>query len=298
MSSNKSTGLKRNTIDKFYTSPDTVQTCIQCIKDTIAIQPGDLCIEPSAGNGAFIPEIKLLSNHSMFYDLEPGHDEIKKQDYLTLEHDVINGQKIHIIGNPPFGRQSSLAIRFIKKSAIFCDSICFILPKSFKKDSLKKAGVGTLALLETHYSNRLGGDVNQTFLHKQKEWIEIARYTTPKQNFILSAYEKVNGVDEYEKVHFKFIEATDSSNPTSFYCLGNTYLTKLKNLEKAYNAFGKSVQIDSTYAEGFLGLGKTMILKRNYKSAILFFNKGLGTVIISLMAIPLDKPSIKRVQVR
>lgn len=147
--------------------------------------------------------------------------------------------------------------------------------KIMKKDSLKKAGVGTLALLETHYSNRLGGDVNQTFLHKQKEWIEIARYTTPKQNFILSAYEKVNGVDEYEKVHFKFIEATDSSNPTSFYCLGNTYLTKLKNLEKAYNAFGKSVQIDSTYAEGFLGLGKTMILKRNYKSAILFFNKGL-----------------------
>jgi len=138
MSSNKSTGLKRNTIDKFYTSPDTVQTCIQCIKDTIAIQPGDLCIEPSAGNGAFIPEIKLLSNHSMFYDLEPGHDEIKKQDYLTLEDHVINGQKIHIIGNPPFGRQSSLAIRFIKKSAMFCHSICFILPKSFKKDSLKK----------------------------------------------------------------------------------------------------------------------------------------------------------------
>ena len=47
-------------------------------------------------------------------------------------------KKIHIIGNPPFGRQSSLAIKFIKKSAEFCDSISFILPKSFKKDSLKK----------------------------------------------------------------------------------------------------------------------------------------------------------------
>ena len=46
--------------------------------------------------------------------------------------------KIHVIGNPPFGRQSSLAIKFIKKSCEFCNSVSFILPKSFKKDSLKK----------------------------------------------------------------------------------------------------------------------------------------------------------------
>jgi hypothetical protein len=44
---------------------------------------------------------------------------------------------IHIIGNPPFGRQSSTAIKFIKKSCLFCNSLSFILPKSFKKDSLK-----------------------------------------------------------------------------------------------------------------------------------------------------------------
>ena len=147
--------------------------------------------------------------------------------------------------------------------------------KTMKKDSLKNANIGTLALLETHYSNRLGGDVDQTFLYKEKDWIEIARYITPKRNFILSTYEKVNGVDDYEKVHFKFIEATDSLNPTSFYCLGNTYLTKLKNLEKAYNAFGQSVRLDSTYSEGFLGLGQTMVQKRNFKSAVNFFNKGL-----------------------
>jgi hypothetical protein len=48
-----------------------------------------------------------------------------------------NYNKIHVIGNPPFGRQSSMAINFIKKSAEFCDSISFILPKSFKKESLK-----------------------------------------------------------------------------------------------------------------------------------------------------------------
>ncbi len=147
--------------------------------------------------------------------------------------------------------------------------------KIMKKDSLKNANIGALALLETHYSNRLGGDVDQTFLFKEKEWVEISRYITPKRNFIFSTYEKVKDINEYEKAHFEFIKATDSLNPTSFYCLGNTYLTKYKNLEKAYNAFGQSVRLDSTYSEGFLGLGQTMVQKRNYNSAIDFFNKGL-----------------------
>ena len=47
---------------------------------------------------------------------------------------------LHFIGNPPFGRQSSLAKKFIKHICS-CDktkTIAFILPKSFKKDSLKK----------------------------------------------------------------------------------------------------------------------------------------------------------------
>lgn len=47
-------------------------------------------------------------------------------------------KKIHIIGNPPFGHQSSLAIKFIKKCCEFSNTISFILPKSFKKESMKK----------------------------------------------------------------------------------------------------------------------------------------------------------------
>ena len=137
----QTTGLKRKTIDKFYTSANIVDVCIKLIKENIVIQKTDLCIEPSAGNGAFINGIKLLSNHYKFYDLEPENDEIIKKDYLEYDYNGIikePNSKIHIIGNPPFGRQSSLAIKFIKKSCKYCDSISFILPKSFKKDSLKK----------------------------------------------------------------------------------------------------------------------------------------------------------------
>lgn len=132
-------GLKRNTIDKFYTKTDVVKQIGIFIKNNLDINKEDLIIEPSAGNGSFINVIKNLSNNYIFLDIHPENHEIIKQDYLTFDFNSNNHNKnIHIIGNPPFGRQSSLAIKFIKKSCEFCSSLSFILPKSFKKDSKKK----------------------------------------------------------------------------------------------------------------------------------------------------------------
>jgi predicted RNA methylase len=135
----QSRGLFRNTVDKFYTKSSVVDFCLEKISQNIVINRyNDIIIEPSAGNGAFVEGIKALSNKCLFYDIEPENAEIIKQDYLLLcDVEIMQGQKIHIIGNPPFGRQSSLAIQFIKKSCKFCDSMSFILPRSFKKDSLK-----------------------------------------------------------------------------------------------------------------------------------------------------------------
>lgn len=157
----QTTGLKRNTMDKYYTKKSVVDQCLTHIKNTIDIQRYtvdntndkvevfDLVLEPSAGNGAFIDGIKSLTDNYLFYDLKPQNDEVEQQDYLELDlHKLktnceyfIGGNdwtRFHVIGNPPFGRQSSLAIKFIKKSCEFADTISFILPKSFKKDSMKK----------------------------------------------------------------------------------------------------------------------------------------------------------------
>ena len=133
-------GLKRNTIDKYYTSSSVTTKCIQHLKENIVISDNDLLIEPSAGNGSFINDLQSISSNCFFYDIKPEHTLIKTQDYLELDVNTFKNQtnKIHVIGNPPFGRQSSLAIKFIKKSATFCDYISFILPKSFKKKSMQK----------------------------------------------------------------------------------------------------------------------------------------------------------------
>ena len=133
------TGLKRDTTDKYYTKLDIVEDCKVQIEKHINIKENDLIIEPSAGNGSFIKIIKELTKNHKFYDLIPENKEIIKQDFLLLDVDKIIEpyKKIHIIGNPPFGRQSSLAIQFIKKCCEFANTISFILPKSFKKDSNK-----------------------------------------------------------------------------------------------------------------------------------------------------------------
>lgn len=132
-------GLHRNIIDKFYTKNDVVNMCMNIIISKINISENDLIIEPSAGNGSFINAIKSITNNYKFYDIEPEHKEIEKQNYLELNiFDLKKYNKIHVIGNPPFGRQSSHAIKFIKKSCDFCDSVSFILPRSFKKNSMKK----------------------------------------------------------------------------------------------------------------------------------------------------------------
>ena len=137
----QTTGLKRDTIDKFYTKQNVAQNCSNIAQQLLNIDNEiDVVIEPSAGNGAFIDTLTKICSNCLFYDIQPEHESIITQDYLSLDYLNILipdlNTRYHIIGNPPFGRQSTLAIKFIKYSSQYCDSISFILPKSFKKDSM------------------------------------------------------------------------------------------------------------------------------------------------------------------
>lgn len=131
--------LQRTTIDKYYTNPTTVDLCIEYIKKYIYMNDCDVIIEPNASDGAFIDGIKSLTYNQLFYDIEPSNEKIIRMNFLELDIRVSGlygtENKIHIVGKPPFGNRASLAIRFIKKACEFANTISFILPKSFKKDS-------------------------------------------------------------------------------------------------------------------------------------------------------------------
>ncbi len=132
------TGLKRKGKEKYYTSHAVVKKLLVSYNKIVGKNDRDLWIEPSAGNGSFTSH--LGDRNLLSYDIEPESPDILKQDFLKLNLNSSFHIPLHFIGNPPFGRQSSIAIQFIKRITA-CDktkSLAFILPKSFKKDSLKR----------------------------------------------------------------------------------------------------------------------------------------------------------------
>ena len=210
-------GLKRNTIDKYYTKLSIVDICIELIKKYIDISINDLIIEPSAGNGSFINNIKLLSSNYKFYDLEPEHEEIIKQDFLEIDYKKLNN--VHIIGNPPFGRQSSMAIKFIKKCCLFSKSISFILPKSFKKDSMKK------------YFNKHYHLVHEFDLPEKSFLINNIECDVPCI-FQIWIYKEEVRIENNKKIPLKFIFTKKEDNPDiSFRRVGVNAGTIMKEIE-------------------------------------------------------------------
>lgn len=135
----KKTGLNRDVIDKFYTKTDIANKYIKIVKKYV--NNINLIIEPSAGNGSFLKGLKENFNNIdiLAFDIKPEHKDIKQQDYLDIDNKLISEWKNKntlVIGNPPFGRQSSMAKKFIKVNCKFAKYIGFILSKSFKKPSM------------------------------------------------------------------------------------------------------------------------------------------------------------------
>jgi len=71
-----------------------------------------------------------------FFDIEPKNDLIQKVDFLKWQPALTNG-KIHVIGNPPFGKNSKDAINFFNHAAGFADTISFIMPRTFSRESMQ-----------------------------------------------------------------------------------------------------------------------------------------------------------------
>jgi len=138
--------FRKNTKDQFYTNDRVAASCVQRIMDALPLTREYLWVEPSAGNGAFLRPLPA-SCSTIGLDIEPKAKGILSQDYLTWQPPL--GKEMIVFGNPPFGRQSSLAKAFISKSCEYATVIAFILPKSFTKPSMIRAFDRTFHLLQS-----------------------------------------------------------------------------------------------------------------------------------------------------
>ena len=134
-------------LDQFYTKPEVAKKCysivVGILQDINKIQ----FIEPAAGTGSFFelfPNKQIQYNKNKYktrlgFDIDPKTNEIKKKDFLTEDintHTLLPKHKVIIVGNPPFGNRSKIAIKFFNRSTEYADTVAFIVPLQFKKWSV------------------------------------------------------------------------------------------------------------------------------------------------------------------
>jgi hypothetical protein len=134
--------FRTNAADKFYTKDAVAKACVDKLISTCPSVVGGswLWIEPSAGGGAFLRAMPPGVRH-VGVDIEPGGPGIVQADFLNWSAPAAEQQRKVIIGNPPFGRQGSLAKKFIMRacSSVGADIVAFVLPRSFVKPSMSRA---------------------------------------------------------------------------------------------------------------------------------------------------------------
>lgn len=136
MTDNKPTTeqVRESGMDKFYTIPAISEKCLRTIGEKYDWNTWDLVVEPSAGNGSFLT--KIPTTKKVGIDIAPEHIDIIKKDFF--EYKPQSGlSNILVVGNPPFGRISSLAVKFFNHSAEWCNVIAFIIPKTFRRINLQ-----------------------------------------------------------------------------------------------------------------------------------------------------------------
>jgi hypothetical protein len=146
MTTTDTTAVRVNGLDKFYTIPSVARHCIETVGARIDWTQY-LVIEPSAGNGSFLLQIPTTNRIGL--DIAPEHPEIIACDFFTYEPPPAP-PRILVLGNPPFGRNSSTAVQFFNHAAKWSSIIAFIVPRTFRRVSVQNRLDPSFHLVHDH----------------------------------------------------------------------------------------------------------------------------------------------------
>lgn len=119
-------------LDQFYTNPEYAREFLAAVELHTDLSRADIVLEPSAGSGSFY---NLLDpQRRVGLDLDPRAPGVIQQNFF--EYQPPENKRIITIGNPPFGKNSNLAVKFFNRAGEFSDIIAFIIPRTFRKASI------------------------------------------------------------------------------------------------------------------------------------------------------------------
>jgi N6-adenosine-specific RNA methylase IME4 len=121
--------------DRYFTKRPLARRLYEITQAMIAEQQieFDCWLEPAAGGGAFFD--LLPADNRLGIDIDPREVEgVIEHDFFS--YDGLGARVYGTIGNPPFGKNANMAIKFFNRCAKISSFVAFILPRTFKKDSV------------------------------------------------------------------------------------------------------------------------------------------------------------------
>ncbi|TSC89219.1 MAG: hypothetical protein G01um10143_600 [Parcubacteria group bacterium Gr01-1014_3] len=180
-------------LDQYFTKSDVANRCLELLYDKLPGIRNKSFIEPSAGNGSFYSI--LPKSRRIGLDIAPQSPDIKRADFLSWEPKRSSQDKYVIVGNPPFGHRSKLAIDFFNHSADIANTIAFIVPRQFEKYSVH---------------SKLNKDFR--LIHSQ-ELAENSFYTPSGKDFAVRCVFQVWTRNETEHENMRILEAPPIVHP-------------------------------------------------------------------------------------
>ncbi len=123
---------KSRQLDQFYTDSSYAQHFLNHVSTVVDLSHYDHILEPSAGAGNFYNLMDPAKRIGL--DLEPKAPGIVQIDFFDWTPP--KDKRIIAVGNPPFGKNAALAVKFFNRAAEFCDVIAFVIPRTFRKASV------------------------------------------------------------------------------------------------------------------------------------------------------------------
>lgn len=119
-------------LDQFFTKESLAKSLFKVLQNYLLKEKIEInnWLEPSAGSGAFFKLMPLQGRLGI--DIAPQIEGVIQSDFLDYQ---LPNKPYITLGNPPFGKNSSLAIKFFNKCATRSEVIAFVVPKTFNKQS-------------------------------------------------------------------------------------------------------------------------------------------------------------------
>ena len=135
---------KSRTLDQFYTQKGTASLCMNYLLEHIKEKQfvPQWWIEPAVGTGSLWDQMPSDNTPKIALDLDPGLGAPPctiQTNFLTWTPALPMGPGGILFGNPPFGKNSSLAVQFFNHAAML-DGLVYmgwIVPKTFCKNGLQ-----------------------------------------------------------------------------------------------------------------------------------------------------------------